>query len=84
MQEEKTNTPKLVSARGAFIDLLLTLACFLFFTFIVLPKHVPGYTPAVVYTFAAYTSLCITGVFWISLNLFRVTLVDQLIRRKQR
>ena len=30
---------------------------------------------------AAYCGLCLAGVFWMALNLFRVTLADQMLQK---
>lgn len=83
--------PKLITTRGAIIDLALTV---LFFAFLMTPghavsikKHVP-WTEApewVIWASAAYCSVCLAGVFWVALSLFRVTLVDQLsVQSEQR
>jgi len=81
--------PKLITTQGAIIDLVLSGA---FFAFLMTPKfgawvnpvgikkHVP-WTEApewVIWVSAAYCALCLAGVFWVALSLFRVTLVDQL------
>ena len=86
----ESKRPKLVTTQGLIIDGILTV---LFFSFLMAPKlpvigtnpvgilkHVP-WTEApmwVQWTSAAYCSACLAGVFWMALNLFRVTLVDQL------
>ena len=47
----------------------------------ILKKHVPwseaGETAVLLG--AAYCGLCLAGVFWMALNLFRVTLADQML-----
>jgi K(+)-stimulated pyrophosphate-energized sodium pump len=49
----------------------------------ILKKHVPwseaGQTAVLIG--AAYCGLCLSGVFWMALNLFRVTLADQMLPR---
>lgn len=74
--------PKLVSKAGALLDILLTIVFFVWMTG-VLEKHVPwveeGETAVLIG--AAACSLCLSGVLWMALSLFRVTLADQIIQR---
>ena len=74
--------PKLVTRGGALLDLALTAVFFVWMTGI-LRKHVPweeaGETAVLLG--AAYCSLCLSGVLWMALSLFRVTLVDQIFQR---
>lgn len=74
--------PRLVTKTGAVIDLAVTALFFVWMTGI-LRKHVPweeaGETAVLLG--AAYCSLCLSGVLWLALSLFRVTLVDQVIQR---
>ena len=46
-----------------------------------LKKHVPWSEagPTAVLLGAAYCGACLAGVFWMALNLFRVTLADQML-----
>ncbi len=77
--------PKLVSKTGAAIDVLISVVFFVWMTTI-LKKHVPweeaGETAVLLG--AAYCSLCLSGVLWMALCLFRVTLVDQIFQRNAR
>lgn len=72
--------PKLITKQAVVIDLILTAIFFVFITSI-LKKHVPwaeaGQTAVLMG--AAYCGLCLSGVFWMALNLFRVTLTDQML-----
>lgn len=74
--------PKLVTKAGAIIDVALTALFFVWMTGI-LKKHVPweeaGETAVLLG--AAYCALCLSGVLWLALSLFRVTLVDQVFQR---
>jgi len=45
-------------------------------------NHTPDWSDFHKNIAAAYTSLCLTGVFWMCLQGFYVTLVDQLRRKK--
>ena len=75
MSDEKEEQP-LVSNKGIVIDLLLSFCFFIFRGAYVLPPHVPSDDSFVVNIVAFMTSFCMTGVFWMAANMFRVTLVD--------
>jgi hypothetical protein len=72
--------PKLITKQAVVIDLVLTVIFFVWITSI-LKKHVPwseaGETAVLLG--AAYCGACLAGVFWMALNLFRVTLADQML-----
>jgi hypothetical protein len=69
--------PKLISRVGTLVDLGLTGIFFLFMWGVMGP-HVPSDDPSTIRWVAAYTSLCLTGVFWLAASMFRVTLVEYL------
>ena len=72
--------PKLITKQAVVIDLVLTVVFFVWITSI-LKKHVPwseaGQTAVLLG--AAYCGLCLAGVFWMALSLFRVTLADKML-----
>ena len=70
-----TEDKPLVSKKGLAFDLILTVAFFLFMREVLVP-HVPSEDPLAVNIVSSMTSFCMSGVFWIALNMFRVTLVD--------
>lgn len=72
---DQTEDKPLVSKTGLVVDFLLSIAFFGFMFWILMP-HVPSSDPTAIYIVAGMTSFCMTGVFWISANMFRVTLVD--------
>jgi hypothetical protein len=74
-------TEKLTSSKTILFDLFLTGIFFLFMTSM-LRSFVPAQTPILVWLFAAFTALPLTGVFWLASQMFRVTLTDQLRRKK--
>ena len=78
MSDDQT---KLVTRVGILVDLGLT-AVFFLFMWVVLGPHVPSDDPSTISWVAAYTSLCLTGVFWLAVSMFRVTLVDYLRAKK--
>ena len=74
---------KLISTGGVFFDLVLTLFFGVFMT-MVCSEHAPPMTSgSAKVMIGAFTAVPITGTFWLALNLFRVTVVDMVRRRKQ-
>ncbi|MBU61796.1 MAG: hypothetical protein CMI26_04765 [Opitutae bacterium] len=76
MSKEKEEI-KLISKNGRIIDAALTVIFFIFMCD-VFKSHVPSNDPDIILYVAAYTSLCITGVFWLAAGMLRVTWVDWL------
>ncbi len=76
--------PKLVTKQGAIIDVTLTLIFFVAMTG-VLKNHVPWVESGefAVLLGGAYASACLSGVFWLALSLFRVTLADQVLQKTE-
>ena len=74
MSDESKEQP-LISRTGLLIDAILSIAFFLFMTYVLMP-HVPSEDPTTVKIVAGMTSFCMTGVFWLAANMFRVTYVD--------
>ena len=74
MSDEPNEQP-LISKIGLLVDAILSIAFFLFMTYVLMP-HVPSEDPTTVKIVAAMTSFCMTGVFWLAANMFRVTYVD--------
>jgi hypothetical protein len=58
------------------IDALLTLAVFMFFTW-VLRSHVPSSDPFFIWLWAGVSASCLTALFWLALQMFRVVLQNQ-------
>ena len=72
---ENPSQKNLVSRKGAFVDLFLSLLFFLFMREVLIP-HVPSQDPLAVNIVSSMTSFCMSGVFWLALGMFRVTWVD--------
>ena len=70
---------KLTSPKTILFDLVLTGIFFLFMTWVLRP-FVPAQSAFVIWFFAGFTALPLTGVFWLACQMFRVTLTDQLRR----
>jgi len=62
---------KLVTPVSLVVDLVLVVAFFAFI-FSVLKSHVPSTDPKMVVIWAAIGTSCLTGVFWLALQMFRV------------
>ena len=74
--------PKLITKQAIVIDAILTVVFFVWITSILM-KHVPWQEAGeqAVLLGAAYCGACLSGVFWLALNLFRVTLADQMLQK---
>ena len=75
IMSDESNEQPLISRTGLLIDAILSIAFFLFMTYVLMP-HVPSEDPTTVKIVAGMTSFCMTGVFWLAANMFRVTYVD--------
>ena len=58
------------------LDLLITLVVFVAMIF-VLRSHVPSETPAIVLVVSAFTSACITALFWLAMQMFKAVFSHQ-------
>lgn len=72
---------KLVKPGGTIVVILLTILFYAFMTK-VLMGHVPAQTFKLQLIFGAFAAVPVTGGFWLALELFRVTFVDQLRRKR--
>jgi len=63
------------------LDLLITLVVFVALIFVFKP-HVPGYSPMLVLAISAFTSSCVTAVFWLAMQMFKAVLKHQRESRK--
>jgi hypothetical protein len=64
---------KHVSPVTLIVDAILVIAFFLFLYHVLVP-HVPSTDPKWIMIWAGLTSACMTGVFWLALQMFRVVL----------
>lgn len=72
---------KLTSPASLAVDLVLVVAFFAFI-FSVLKSHVPSNDPKMITFWSAAAASCMTGVFWLALQMFRVVLKAQRSARK--
>jgi hypothetical protein len=63
-------------AGNIVVDTILTLIAFVIF-FVICRSHVPSEDPFSINLWGAITALCLTGVFWLAWQMFRVTLRGQ-------
>lgn len=67
------STQKFVTPLSLLVDLVLMIAFFAYM-FTVLRSHVPSTDPKMITLWAALGSSCMTGVFWLAVQMFRVVL----------
>lgn len=68
--------PKFTSPVSLVVDAILTIAFFVFMYTVVAP-HVPSNDKAMILLWGGLCSACMTGVFWLALQMFRVVLRAQ-------
>ncbi|MCS6244717.1 MAG: hypothetical protein H2172_12770 [Opitutus sp.] len=74
---------KLTSPVSLVIDAIL-VAGFFGFLFSLLKSHVPSNDPKMVFFWAFLTAGCMSGVFWLAIQMFRVVLTAQRLANKQK
>ena len=72
---------KLVTPLSLLVDAILVGAFFVFM-FFVLRSHVPSDRPSDIALWAGLTSACMSGVFWLCVQMFRVVYRAQKARRR--
>jgi hypothetical protein len=72
---------KLTSPASLLVDAVLLVAFFLFIYTIVSP-HVPSNDKSMILLWGALCSACMTGVFWLCIQMFRVVLRNQRAGRR--
>lgn len=74
---------KLTTPVGMVVDAILVLGFFLFL-FSLLKSHVPSNDVTSIVIWAGLTSACMSGVFWLAIQMFRVVLSAQLLAKKRK
>jgi protein-S-isoprenylcysteine O-methyltransferase Ste14 len=64
-------TEKFTTPLSLVVDLVL-MVLFFAFLFSVLRSHVPSTNPTMIIVWAGLAASCLTGVFWLALQMFRV------------
>ena len=72
---------KPVTLVSLIVDAILVIGFFVFM-FTLLRPHVPSNSTRDVVIWAGLTSACMSGVFWLTIQMFRVVLRAQLAARK--
>jgi len=67
---------KLVTPASLAVDAILVVAFFVYM-YSVVSTHVPSNDPAMIRLWGAVTASCLTAVFWLALQMFRVVLRAQ-------
>jgi hypothetical protein len=67
---------KMTSPASLAVDAVLVVAFFAFM-FGVLKSHVPSNDPRMINLWSALATSCLTGVFWLCIQMFRVVLRAQ-------
>jgi hypothetical protein len=73
---------KLVTPVSLVVDAILVGAFFIFMLFL-LESHVPSNDPKMIWLWAGLASSCMTGVFWLALQMFRVVLRAQMAANRR-
>jgi hypothetical protein len=71
------SSEKLVTPVSLVVDFVLTVAFFAFMFWLV-KSHVPSNDPKMVWLWAGLCSACMSGVFWLAVQMFRVVLRAQM------
>lgn len=74
---------KHTSPASLLIDAVLVIGFFLFIFWLVSP-HVPSNDKKMILLWGGLCAACMTGVFWLCVQMFRVTLAAQLRDRNRR
>lgn len=72
---------KFVTPVSLLVDAVLVIGFFVYM-FGVLKPHVPSNDPAMITLWSVLTSACLTGTFWIAIQMFRVVLRAQRAAKK--
>lgn len=73
---------KLTSPISLIVDAVLVIGFFLFIYSLV-ASHVPSHDPKMVLLWGGLTSACMSGVFWLAIQMFRLVLKAQLAAKKK-
>ena len=72
---------KLVTPLSLLVDLVLVVSFFVYI-YGVVKTHVPSRDPRMIMLWGALCAACMTGVFWLAVQMFRVVLRAQLAAKK--
>lgn len=72
-----------VTAKSAVIDVVITAIAWVLFTLWFRP-HVMSYEPITVFLWAGFTALPAVAIFWLCLQMFKVTLKHQQLVKQEK
>jgi hypothetical protein len=75
------SSPKTVTVLSLAVDAIAVLGFFIAIFTLVRP-HVPSVDPRMVILWSGLTAACLSGVFWLALQMFRVVLAAQRARTR--
>ena len=78
----QSQSEKLVTPVSLVVDAVLVIAFFVYL-FTLVRSHVPSTDPKMIYLWGGLTSACLTGVFWLALQMFRVVLRAQMAANRK-
>ena len=81
MAQSENKEQKLVTPLSLIVDAVLVIG-FFDYMFGVLRPHVPSNDPKMIFLWAGLTAGCMSGVFWLALQMFRVVLRAQLASKR--
>jgi hypothetical protein len=73
---------KFTSPGSLLVDAVLVVAFFIYMMKVI-ASHVPSHDPRMIWFWAAAASSCMTGVFWLALQMFRVVYKAQRVASGQ-
>ena len=76
-------TEKLVTPVSLIVDAILCIAFFLYMCSL-LASHVPSNDKSMILLWSALASSCMTGVFWLAIQMFRVVLAGEKTLKAER
>ena len=82
MAQTEESKQKLVTPVSLAVDLVL-VAAFFFYMYGVISPHVMSNDPRMIRLWGAITTSCLTAVFWLCIQMFRVTLRAQRAAKKK-
>lgn len=74
---------KLATPVGMVVDAILVVGFFAYL-YTLLESHVPSNDPKMVALWAGLTAACMSGVFWLAIQMFRVVLAAQRQAKKNK
>jgi hypothetical protein len=73
---------KLTTPASLLVDAILVIGFFIFM-YTVVSRHVPSNDKSMILLWGGLCSACMTGVFWLCVQMFRVVLKAQIADRKK-